>query len=91
MFEPVVESTGKSTKALTKELVPIREEMKTLNECLADMIEKMKDVVTMKQQQQQTPPVDQESNVFEQYLLKYGGSSSRVLHKYFAIQCVGDN
>ena len=31
MFEPVIESTGKSTGAITKELVPIREEMKTLN------------------------------------------------------------
>ena len=27
MFEPVVESTGKSTVAITKELVPIPEEM----------------------------------------------------------------
>ena len=67
MFEPVVESTGKSTEAITKERVPIREEMKTLNERLADTTEKMKDVVTMKQQQ--TPHIDQESNVFEQYLL----------------------
>ena len=36
MFEPVVESTGKSTAAITKELVPIQEEMKTVNERLAD-------------------------------------------------------
>ena len=28
MFEPVVESTGKSTEAIIKGLVPIREEMK---------------------------------------------------------------
>ena len=48
----------------------------------------MKDLVTMKQPQ--TSPIDQQSNVFEQYLLKYGGSS-RVLDKYFAIQRVGDN
>ena len=41
-------------------------------------------------QQHQIPSVDQESNVFEQYLLKYGGSS-RVLDKYFAIQRAGDN
>ena len=38
----------------------------------------------------QIPPVDPESIVFEQYLLKYGGSS-RVLDKYFAIQRAGDN
>ena len=51
MFEPVAESTGKSTKAITKELVPIREEMKTLNERLADTTENMKDAITMNQQQ----------------------------------------
>ena len=84
MVEPVVESTGKSTEAITKELVPIREEMKRL----ADTTKKMKDVVTMKQQQ--TPLIDQASNVFEQYLLKYG-SSSRVLDEYFAILRVDDN
>ena len=44
----------------------------------------MKDVVTTKQQQ--TTYINQESNVFEQYLLKYGD-----LDKYFAIQPVGDN
>ena len=44
MFEPVVESTGKSTAAITKELVPIREEMKMLNERLVDTTEKMKDM-----------------------------------------------
>ena len=90
MFEPVVESTGKSTQAITKELVPIREEMKTLNERLAlDTTGKMKD---MNQQPQQLPADDDHTpNVFDQYLLKYGGSSRRVLDKYFAIQCVDDN
>ena len=87
MFEPVVESTGKSTQAITKELASIREEMKTLNERLADTTEKMKDAITMKQQQQ--PTDDHTSNVLEQYHLKYG--RSRVLDKYFAIQHVGDN
>ena len=52
VLEPVVESTGKPTQAITKELTPIREEMKTLNERLADTTERMKDAVTMKQQQQ---------------------------------------
>ena len=86
MFEPVVESTGKSTRDITKELAPIREEMKTLNERLADTTEKMKDAITMNQQQ---PTDDHTSNVSEQYLLKYGGS--RVLDKYFAVQHVGDS
>ena len=70
MFEPVVESTGKSTEAITKELVQIREEMKTLNECLADTTEKMKDAIIMNQQE---PTDDHTTNVLEQYLLKYGG------------------
>ena len=86
MFEPVVKSTGKSTDAITKELVPIREEIRTLNERIADTTEIMKDAITMKQQQ---PIDDQRSNVLEQYLLKYGGS--RLLDKYFAIQRVGNN
>ena len=59
--------------------------MKALNERIAKTTEKMKDAITMKQHQQ---PTD-ESNVLEQYRLKYGGS--RVLDKYFAIQHVGDN
>ena len=86
MFETVVESTGKSTEANTKELVPIREEMKTLNEHLAEKTGKMKEAITMKQQQLRN---DHASNALEQYLLKYGGS--RMLDTYFAIQHVGDN
>ena len=61
--------------------------MKTLNERLEDTTEKMKDAITVMLQQQ--PTYDHMSNVFEQYLLKYGGS--RVLDKYFAIQHIGDN
>ena len=88
MFEPVVESTGKSTQAITKELVPIREEMKTLNERPA--LDTTGEVEDMKQQPQQQPADDDHTpNVFDQYLLKYGGS--RVLDKYFAIQRVDDN
>ena len=62
MFEPVVESTGKSIQAITKELATIPEEMKTLNVRLADTREKMKDAITMKQLQQ--PTDDHTSNVF---------------------------
>ena len=56
MFEPVVESTGKSTQAITKEFAPIREEMKTLNELLPDTTEKIKDMKQQQQQQQQHQP-----------------------------------
>ena len=34
LFNPVVESTEKSTEAITKELIPMREEIKTLNDRL---------------------------------------------------------
>ena len=62
--------------------------MKTLNERLVlDTTGKMKD---MKQQPQQQPADDDHTpNVFDQYLLKYGGT--RVLDEYFAIQRVDDN
>ena len=85
MFGPVIESTGKSTGAITKELVPIREEMKTLNERHADITEKMKDAITMKQQQ----PTNDHIKCFRAVSFKIW--RSRVLDKYFAIQHVGDN
>ena len=68
MLELVVESTGKSTAAITKELVPIQEEMKILK---ASQIQqkKMKDAITTKQQQPTDD--DHKSNVFDQYLLKF--------------------
>ena len=34
LFNPVVESTEKSTEAITKELVPMRKEIETLNDRL---------------------------------------------------------
>ena len=34
MFDPVVQSTARSTEAITKELIPIRDEVKNLNENL---------------------------------------------------------
>ena len=32
MFDPVVEWTARSTEVITKEMIPMREEMKSLNE-----------------------------------------------------------
>ena len=84
MFEPVVESTGKSTEAITKEIVPIREEMKTLNGQIQQKNERYS------YHEAATNPTHRSGvKCFEQYLLKYGGS--RVLDKYLAIQQVGDN
>ena len=69
----LLSSPLESKHMLLEGVAPIREERKTLNEHLADTTEKMKDAITAKQQQQQQPA--DESNVLEQYLLKYGGSS----------------
>ena len=50
VLEPVVRSTAKSTEAITKELIPIREEMQVLNDRIAQpKLEKEED----DQQQQQ--------------------------------------
>ena len=38
MFNPVVQSTEKSTEAITKELIPLREEVKHLNEAATGLI-----------------------------------------------------
>ena len=82
MFEPVIESTDKSAKAVTRELVPIQEELKTLNDRLLDTAGEMKKTTVMQQQQQQQQQLQQQQqqhsdrryNVLEQYLYKYGGS-----------------
>ena len=38
MFNPVVQSTEKSTEAITKELIPLREEVKHLNEAAGGLL-----------------------------------------------------
>ena len=38
MFNPVVQSTEKSTEAITKELIPLREEVKHLNQAATELI-----------------------------------------------------
>ena len=89
MFEPVIESTEKSTEAVTKELVPIQDELKILNDRLLDTTEEMKKMAGMQHQQHQQQ--DDRGNLLEQYLHKYGGSSSNVLDRYFAIQRITNN
>ena len=78
MFSPVVKSTEESTKAITKELVPMREEIKNLNE----------NVLHQKQQQQkkkktQVVVPDDNVNIVERYRTTYDESK---IDSYFSIQ-----
>ena len=87
-FEPIITSTGQSAKAVTKELLPIQEELKTLNARLQETTDEMKKAmgsVEKKPLQRQ----QRQRNVLEQYLHKYGGTN--VLDKYFRIQRIADN
>ena len=79
MFNPVVESTKKSTEAITNELMPLQEEMKTLNERLLH----------------QVPPKHQSIkgnssnlNALEYYLTEYNNAK---IDKYFGIEHLDDN
>lgn len=80
MFEPVTESAGKSAKAVTEELVPIRQELKALSDRLLGQ---------PASPQPSTFEEPQRPNVLEKYLHKFEGT--RHLDKYFGIQRLGNN
>ena len=88
-FEPIIASTGQSAKAVTKELLPIQEELKTLNERLQETTEEMKKAVGRVEKKPQQQQQQRQRNVLEQYLHKYGGTN--VLDKYFRIQRIATN
>ena len=79
MFNPVVESTKKSTEAITKELVPLQEEMKTLNDHLNPK-------VSSKHQRRKGSSTN--LNVLEYYLTEYNNAK---IDKYFGIEQSGDD
>ena len=87
MFNPVVESTEKSTKAITEELAPMREEIKNLNE---NVLHQMTAERPQKKTKTKRKGIDEESklNVAEQYLATYDDSK---LDIYFSIQRTGVN
>ena len=85
MFYPLLESTARSTEAITKELIPMREEMKNLNENL------------LQQAAAAHPPIAPrkpklaaalDANLFEQYNTNYDKTK---IDKYFSIERTGDN
>ena len=77
-FEPVIESASKSASAITRELIPIQQELKTLNTLIAP-----------EPTPEPTPaaPVkseDSEYNVWDEYMHKFPGTKG--LDRYFGIQ-----
>ena len=87
IFNPVVQSTEKSTEAITRELAPLREEVKHLNENLIKREEKwdhdddFDDTITSSSL---SPP---DHNLLEHYLTT---TRNNLLDKYFAIQRMDD-
>ena len=74
-LEPVVRSTGKSTEMITKELIPIKDEIKALNERL----EKRENNDREERQQQEQ---EEEENVVQAYYRKVRREK---LDKYFGV------
>ena len=84
MFNPVVQSTVKSTEAITKELIPLREEVKHLNENLAAAKEKLDDSTRL------SSPSSSSSdfNMLDRYFTT--GKKSKV-DNYFGIERTNDD
>ena len=80
-LEPVVRSTGKSTEAITKELIPIKEEIKALNKRL----ENQKN--DPEERQQEEPEDESQPNIVQAYYQKL---PKEKLDKYFGIIMEGD-
>ena len=80
VFDPVVQSTEKSTTAITKELAPLREEMRNLNE---NLIAEKTQMAGRKRKRDELTPPPPEDNVLQHYLHK---SDKGKLDKYFGIQ-----
>ena len=83
MFIPVVQSTAMSTEAITKELIPLREEVKHLNENLVATKEELDDDTMLASSSSSSSYL----NVLERYLTT--GEKNKV-DKYFSIQRTND-
>jgi len=87
MFNPIVQSTAKSTEAITKELIPLREEVKHLNENLAVKKEKLGDDGDDTMLTSSSSSSSDLKNALEQYLTIMDKTK---LDKYFGIQRTDD-
>ena len=79
-LEPVVRSTGKSTEAITKELIPIKDEIKALNHRLKTQEEN--DREKHKQEEDEESEDDAQPNIVQVYYQKV---SKEKLDKYFGV------
>ena len=84
-LEPVVRSTGKSTEAITKELVPIKEEIKALNERLENR-ENAQKARQQEPKEEKEKEDESELNIVETY---YQRVPKAKLDKYFGVVMEG--
>ena len=78
MFHPIIESTEKSTKAITKELEPLQKEMKNINENFLHTT-----TTTIPTKQNKRWLQDMNVNALDYYLNTF---NKEKLDKYFGIQ-----
>ena len=81
-LEPVVRSTGKSTEAITKELVPIKEEIKALNERLENRENDQKVRQQEPEEEKEKSKDESEPNIVQTYYQKVPRGK---LDKYFGV------
>ena len=81
MFSPVVDSTEKSTTAITKELTPLRNEMRNLNKRLVEVTQKKSR--TRLRDKDQITSESPHFNVMHWYLHNFDDTK---IDKYFGIQ-----
>ena len=92
VFKPVAESTGKSTEAITRELAPMREEMKNLNERLEAAAEAAaatpEPQAKQKRGKRKLDVGSGDLDMVDQYITIYDETK---LDRYFSIQRTGVN
>ena len=82
-LEPVVRSTGKSTEAITKELIPIKDEIKALNERLENQENDRKEHQQEQEEEEEEESKDEsQPNIVQVYYQKV---SREKLDKYFGV------
>ena len=82
-LEPVVRSTGKSTEAITKELIPIKDEIKALNHRLKTQEENDREKHKQEEDEEKEESEDDtEPNIVQLYYQKV---SKEKLDKYFGV------
>ena len=87
VLEPVVRSTAKSTEAITKELIPIREEIQVLNDHIAKQPPKLEKKDDQQQHEKEEVVEPPEANIVQLY---YQRTPENKLDKYFGIVPDGD-